>query len=276
MRTLMHRAGLVLGLGLLAIATPAIHAAPVTQCSSNAVCFCYNDDFKLAIDAQVDKLRAMIAAERAKGRSIGYLSIPLSTAGGGYFNLNREVAERIKQRVESRFGASAVWLLNPAMKEADIPPFGNARAGGAEFMVMWMRVLEGASGLGEDFDFVYFSGPGDFGAALGLTGTGDLERLGTLYSERLASDPDFKRAVDQGRITPQGFRNYYGLRASVNFSLGAHDEWNIVGKINNRRRSDPKWGVVNQLPSLYDGRSVSSAEADSLVTGGYSGQCKLP
>ena len=73
-----------------------------------------------------------------------------------------------------------------------------------------------------------------------------------------------------------GFRNYYGLRASVNFSLGAHDEWNIAGKINARRRGDARFGVTNQLPTLYDGRAVSSAEAEQAMASGYAGQCKAP
>jgi hypothetical protein len=264
-----------LGTALLAASAP-LQAAPVTECGSTGICYCMNSDFKPVIDAQVEKLRALIAAERAKGKAVGYLSIPLSTAGGGYFNLNREVAERTKQRVEARLGASSAWLLNPAMKEADIPNVGSARAGGAEYMVMWTRVLEGAGGLGEDFDFIYFTGPGDFAATLGLTGTGDLDRLGAYFEDRLKTDADLKRAVDQGRLTAQTFRNYYGLRASTNFSLGAHDEWNIAGRINAKRRSDPKFGVTNQLPTLYDGRAVSSAEADNPVATGYAGPCKAP
>jgi len=77
-------------------------------------------------------------------------------------------------------------------------------------------------------------------------------------------------------MTPIAFRNYYGLRASVSFSLGAHDEWNIVGKINARRRVDAKFGTGNQLPSWFDGRAVSSAQADQPMSTGYAGNCKVP
>lgn len=250
-------------------------AAPLTDCSGNGICYCMNSDFKPVIDSQVDKLRGIIAAERAKGRAIGYLSLPLSTLGGSYFDVNAEVGIKTKERVETRLGASSAWVLNPGMREAAIPDVGGARAGGAEYMVMWTRVLEGSSGLGDDFDFVYFAGPSDFAAYFGLTGVGDMDRIGAFYDERLKTDAGLRRLVEQGRVTPIAFRNYYGLRASVSFSLGAHDEWNIVGKINARRRADAKFGTGNQLPSLFDGRAVSSAQADAPMSAGYAGSCKV-
>ncbi len=251
-------------------------AAPVTECATIGLCYCMNSDFRPLIDAQVARLRALVATERAKGKAVGYMSIPLSTLGGGYFNVNREVGERTRQRVEARLGAASAWVLNPAMPEASIPDVGGVRAGGAEYMVMWTRLLEGQSGLAEDFDFIYFVGPSDFGAYFGLTGQADLERIESFFDERMKTDAELRRTVEQGRTTRTGFRNYYGLRASVNFSLGAHDEWNIAGRVNARRRSDPKFGTGNQLATWFDGRAVSSAEAEPAVSGGYAGNCKLP
>jgi len=268
---------LLAALLLAAAATPTgARAAPVTECSSIGICYCMNSDFKPVVDAQVVKLRALVAAERAKGKAVGYLSIPLSTLGGGYFNVNREVGEKTRQRLEARLGATSAWVLNPAIAEANIPDVAGARAGGAEYMVMWTRVLEGATGFGEDFDFIHFVGPSDFAAYFGLTGNADLDRLTAYFDERVKSDAELQRAVAQGRITSSSFRNYYGLRASVSFSLGAHDEWNIAARINARRRSDPKYGTGNQLPTWFDGRSVSSAEAEQSMSGGYAGNCKLP
>ena len=246
----------------LLIGMASAQAAPVTECAPSGICFCINSDFKPAIDDQVAKLRAIIAAERAKGKSVGYLSVPLSTAGGSVFGINREVAEKTKATLEARLGAASAWVLNPGMKEADIPNAGTLRAGGGEYMVMWTRVLEGAGGLGEDFDFIYFAGPGDFASYFGLTGTGDLDRINAFYEARLKTDAELKRAVDQGRVTP------------ASFSQGAHDEWNIIGKINARRRDNAKFGVANQLPTLFDGRPVSSAEAEQGMSTGYAGNCK--
>jgi hypothetical protein len=249
-------------------------ATPVTECASIGICYCINSDYKPLIDEQVGKLRAMIAAERAKGKAVGYLSIPLSTVGGGYFGVNREVGEKTRQRVESRFGNASAWVLNPGMKEAEIPNLGNTRAGGGEYMAMWTRVLEGSSGLGEDFDFFYYVGPTDFASYFGLTGSGDMDRIGAYFDQRVQTDADFRKTVEQGRLTRSGFRNYYALRASVSYSLGSHDEWNIAAKINARRRESSQFGVANQLPTLFDGRAVSSAEAEQNMAPGYAGACK--
>src|SRR5690349_15306696 len=99
----------------------ASHAANVTECTAIGLCYCVNSDFKDAVAEKVDFFRTAIAAERAKGKAVGYMSVPLSSTGGGYFNLNREVAEKTKERVEARLGPTSAWLLNPAAREADLP-----------------------------------------------------------------------------------------------------------------------------------------------------------
>jgi hypothetical protein len=249
-------------------------AAPATQCTAIGACFCVNPDFKAAIDEKVAYYRSTIAAERAKGKAIGYLSVPLSTAGGGYFGVNREVAALVKERVEARFGAGSVWILNPTSKEADLPTINGVRAGQGDYLVMWARILEGDKGTGEDFDFAYFAGPSDYAAYFGLTGKGDMERIAAWFDERLAKDADLKRAVERGTVSAAQFRNYYGLKAGAAFSVGSHDEWNVMRAINAKRRDDPKIGLVNQIPLMYDGRGLSAAEAEQAVATGNAGACK--
>lgn len=258
------------------LAATGAQAAPVTDCSPNGICYCIESAFKPVLDAQVVKLRALLAQERALGKAIGYQSIPLSTIGGGFFNINRDVGEATKKRVEARLGASQTYLLAPGNKESEIPNVGGARPSGTEYMVMWTALLEGPDGLGRDFDYVYFVGPNDFSQSLGLTGTGDMDKINEIYAQRLATDPELKSAVDKGRITPQSFRNYYGLRASVSVSLGAHDEWNIFATINKKRRADVKFGLPNQIPMWFDGKGVSPADAEMLTSLGYQGACKAP
>ena len=80
---------------------------------------------------------------------------------------------------------------------------------------MWTRVLEGARGLGEDFDFIYFTGPSDFARYFGLTGEGDLDRIAAFFEERRKTDAELQREIERGRVSAASFRNYYGLRASV-------------------------------------------------------------
>jgi len=209
---LLDRAGLVGSLLLLCGNSPAA-AANVTACTTINLCYCINSDNRDAIAVNVASVRKLIAEQKAAGKAIGYLSIPLSTAGGSYFDVSRNIAASIKEQVEKRYGAGALWILNPGA-EGNLP----AGASGADYMYMWTQILEGR-GLGEDFDFFYFSGPSNFAHALGLTGDGDMEKIDAYFDKLLASDAGFKKAVDQGKVTKTSFRNYYALRASGAFSL---------------------------------------------------------
>jgi hypothetical protein len=258
-------------------ATPSANAKPVTktECTQIKLCYCVNTEFMNLINEKVATFRKAMAEQRAQGKAVGYLSIPLSTAAGGYFNVNAEVAAAAKARVEARFGANAVWVLNPAAPEATLTLPSGARGANPEYMLMWTQILEGANNFGEDFDFAYFAGPSDFAGFFQLTGTGDMETIAKYFDERLAKDAELKRVVDQGRVTRNSFRNYYALRASVAFSAGAHDEWNIFRLLNERRRSDAKYGVPGQLPVLFDGKGVDTGSFSQAVPAGSSGACKV-
>jgi hypothetical protein len=252
----------------LLLCGPRARAAPVTACTALNICYCINPDNKAAIDANVARVRQVLADERSRGKTIGYLSIPLSTAGGSFFGVNRDVAQQSKESVEKRFGAQSLYLLNPGA-EGNLP----AGASGADYMLMWTTILEGSRGLGEDFDFFYFTGPKEFSRFFALTGEADFVALDGYFDRRLASDPDFKKAVDQGKVTKPSFRTYYGLKASVTFSYGSHDEWNIARLLNERRRGANDFGIAGQLPILFDGQAVNPSNYEAPVSGGDVGRC---
>jgi hypothetical protein len=256
-------------------AAAAVKPTSKTECTTVKLCYCVNQDFMGLIDEKVTLLRKMMSEQRAKGKAIGYLSIPLSTAAGGYFNVNAEIAQRIKEQVEARFGSEQAWVLNPAMNEATLTLPNGTRGANPEYMLMWTRVLEGTGAFGDDFDFMYFSGPSDFASFFGLSGTGDMETLAKYFDERVTKDKDLKSAVDRNRINRNSFRNYYALRASVAFSAGASDEWNIVRLLNEKRRGDPKYGVPNQIPVLFDGKGVETPSFTGIAPVGSSGACAV-
>lgn len=259
-------------IGTLAI-SPA-HAAKTTECTALKLCFCVNEDFKPLIAEKVKFFRGVIAEQRAKGKAIGYISVPLSTLGGGFFDVNAEVSLAAKKRVEARFGEGNVWALNPGSTDSELK-VGNAFGTNDDYMHMWTQILESPSGIGEDFDFVYFVGPTDFGALFGLDGKGDMDKINSFFDKRLETDAGLKREVTRGRVTKNSFRNYYGLKASVSFSNGAHDEWNIFRLLNERRRADAKFGVANQIGVLFDGKPVSPVESEQTIAAGVSGACKI-
>jgi hypothetical protein len=263
--------GLAIGLAIvlaIVLATPELALAkPVTACTTLNICYCVNDDNRGAIDKNVARVRALIAEQRTAGKAIGYLSVPLSTLAGSYFGVNVDVARETKARIEKRFGARAVWILN-AGAEGNLPP----GASGADYMYMWTRILEG-NGLGEDFDFFYFTGPSAFAQSLGLDGDADMEKLEAYFDKRLATDTAMQKAVADGKLSKGAFRNYYGLAASVAFSLGSHDEWNIARLLNERRRGASELGLARQLPVLFDGRAATPGDFEKGVAGGDTGRC---
>ena len=245
------------------------HAARATECTALNICYCVEQDLKGAIDTNVSKIRQAIAEQKSAGKAVGYMSLPISTVGGSYFGVNLDVAEKTKERVEKRFGAKSLWILNPGEKNFALP----REANGADYMLMWTRVLEGPSGIGEDFDVFYFVGPSDFAAAMGLTGEGDMEKIDALFDQRFVSDEGLRREVERGRVSKQTFRNYYTLRASIAFSYGSHDEWNILRALNDKRRGAAQLGVANQIASFYDGRPTPPSAAEQSVSTGYVGRC---
>ena len=208
-RMLASPPALFFAAAMLVAAAPAVSAAEAaksTECTKIGVCYCVAGELKSAIDDKVARFRTVIADQRKAGRAVGYLSVPLSPAGGGYFNLNAEVAEKAKAAIEKRLGADFVWVLNPGTADANLPK----GASGADYMLMWTSLLEGREGLGEDFDFVYFAGPQDFARIFELDGSNDMAKIDAYFDKRLKSDPDFEKSV-KGGLTKAAFVGGAGL-----------------------------------------------------------------
>jgi hypothetical protein len=267
-------------LGLAAMVSA--EEAQVTQCTALDICYCVNTKYLDAINANVPRVRKLIDDNKAMGKAIGYLSIPLSPAGGGSYYINSEAAKRIADDIEKRFGPSSVFILNPGAEAGDAMSGGS----GADYMYMWTQILEGRSGHGEDFDFFYFAGPTDFSRYL-LQPNNDgkkpvidrnrvddyLGKLDAFFDEHSVSDPKFKAEFEQGKVNKTAFRNYYGLRASVAFSYGSHDEWNIARLLNERRRGVAEFGIANQLSIFFDGQPVNPGAFESGDASGATGRC---
>jgi len=255
---------------LATLSVPGLaQAAKVTDCAKIGLCYCINDEHKAAINGKIDKFRALIAEQRKAGKSVIYLSVPLTSSGGGNYDVNAEVSQATKQAIEKRLGANYVFVINPGTTDADLPK----GATGTEYMVMWTAILEGPDGMG-DFDAAYFAGPQDFARYFGFDGNNDMAKLDAYFDQREKSNPGFAKAV-QGGLTKEAFRKYYALRASSNVSRGAHDEWNIFRVINDKRRADSKFGTPGQIPMVFDGQGVAPPQGEAPVSEGYVGKCPV-
>ena len=58
--------------------------------------------------------------------------------------------------------------------------------------------------------------------------------------------------------------------------VGAHDEWTFAQKISARHRADAAYDTGNPMPTRFDGRAVSRAEAEQPMSSGYAGSCTTP
>lgn len=238
-----------------------------TQCVTPDYCLCVNDADAKAINAAVGQIQSDINAAHKAGKLVVYLSIPFSGSGGSYSGLNQDVASDIKATLETRWGLKYVWVLNPIVSQP-LP----TDAGGADYSYLWSRVLYLSRSGKEGVDAVYFAGPADFARFLHLDGKDDFDRLAMYFDQRRKADAKFDMRVTDGSITKDAFIMYYGLEASVSFSLGAHDEWNIVQEINADRRSLSD-GITKQLPLWFNGAPLAPPLYEDKVTSGHVGKC---
>lgn len=250
----------------ISIAPQAARADKVSECTRAGLCYCAESAVRKAVDENVAKVRAEMAEARKAGKSIGYMSAPVSTAGGGHSGVNGDVAKGVKAALEKRFGADRLYLTDPNLALPN-------EARGEDYMLMWTLIFEGEKGLGEDFDFAYFTGPADFARTFGLNGDNDMAKIDAFFDERIKTDASLQRAVSGGRLTRDSFRNYYAFKASTAFSRGSSDEWNIVNALNEKRRADKAFGIPNQIAILFNGGFIPPAAYTGKAGEGYTGKC---
>jgi len=216
-------------------------------------------------------------------------------------------------QMESKAGTGLIesHLRDLNVTAAEREAMGHPKGG--DYMRMWTKVLceddkedrpakqdESLVNSGWRFDAFYFLGPTDvrhfFTQGGQQTVTAGVEAY---FARRFASDPDFREAYslddlpwprgtdsklpDRAKKKPQEywedlrkeFFRYYAVRASVNYSLGSHDEWNIFCLLNQRRLAatvDP--GMLNGdvgmlLAGYFDGRQIDPAAMQLPTSRGY-------
>ena len=177
---------------------------------------------------------------------------------------------------------------------------------GGDYMRMWTNVLvkngthigtrqveTSYVNSGQHFDAFYFIGPRDVQSF--FTDSGDTLTAGIqeYFSRKFAIDSDFRDhfsvpGIEWQRSLPgqalsetqQQLRNdwenlrsdffrYYALKASVNFSLGSHDEWLIFKILNGMRREKSKGDVGTQIAGYFDGGQIDPASSEQLLSPGY-------
>src|SRR5258708_22522050 len=104
----------VVAAALALAASASAEEAEVTKCTALDICYCVNTKYLDAITANVSRVRQLIADNKAKGKAVGYLSVPLSPAGGGSYQVNSHAAKPLASAVEKRLGPGSVCILTPS------------------------------------------------------------------------------------------------------------------------------------------------------------------
>ena len=158
---------------------------------------------------------------------------------------------------------------------------------------------------GQHFDGFYFLGPSDalrfFTKSGGQTITASVEAH---FARKFATDADFRDRFTIPTIdwrdgwstdpssTPEqkneqqtlrcqweelrrNYLRFYSLRASIAYSLGSHDEWQIFRQINASRRkalasTSGNLGIAGQLAGFFDGSAIDPAAGETEISRGYS------
>jgi hypothetical protein len=186
---------------------------------------------------------------------------------------------------------------------------------GGDYMRMWTTVLvkngpkvgyrdipENLVNTGQYFDVFYFLGPRDVQSFFLNEGETLTAGIQAYCARTFAIDPDFREEYSDpsprwARLGPRtaineeehkvrdrwnykrlDFFRYYGLKASVNFSLGSHDEWLIYGALNTMRRNKTKnpdkfmvdGDVGDQIAGFFDGGQIDPASSETGLSRGYS------
>jgi hypothetical protein len=173
---------------------------------------------------------------------------------------------------------------------------------GGDYMRMWTKVLveDSQDNLGHNFDAFYFLGPRDVHSFFCSHGSQTLTSgIEEYFSRKFTTDASFRDAfavpgIDWGGASQRSaasppapdpkatwiqkrknFLRFYALRASANFSLGSHDEWEIFRLLNELRRKKSstrtmKGGDVGeQISGFFDGNQVDPASSEAHLSKGY-------
>ncbi|MDP9096705.1 MAG: hypothetical protein M3N26_09185 [Pseudomonadota bacterium] len=267
------------------------------------------------MDEQIKLVKADIARARGDDRLVIYLSCPISARGGGWPGTNVDIARHVERLLLERWGEAfwilnpaqyqleskaGQGLINQhaARLSIDLPALlAQSQLGGGDYMRMWTKVLveDDVDNLGRYFDAFYFLGPRDVHNFFSRGDTVTLTMgVDTYFARRIATDAAFNDAYSVANIlwgNPSGssaaqdraswtkmrleFMRFYGLRASANFSLGSHDEWEIFRLINEGRRTKSASTAMlggdtgDQIAGFFDGVQVDPASSQNRISPGY-------
>ena len=190
------------------------------------------------------------------------------------------------------------------LKELTTNPATVAKDG--DYMRMWTKVLveddqQGSlKNTGGNFDGFYFLATSDVKSYFLNSNNGDLtSTIENYFARKFCCDADFRdnysveginwgeeldasnqrvsrtsieeKLINEWKKMRLDFFRFYSLKASVNFSVGSHDEWNIWIRLNQKRieKMDRKTAIGSLIPGFFEGRQVTPSDFINRTYSGY-------
>jgi len=284
----------------------------------------HTGDWLALFDRQAEFVKGDLKRAQADGRTIVFLSCPISTAGGGHFSTNVDIAGAVERTLLAKWG-ERFYILNPSRyqmetkegvglmyqhseaikretgKQIDLMHLmKTAKPTGGDYMRMWTKVIveddyfTGTNNIipntGNLFDAFYFVGPTDVQEFFLSEARSLSQAVEVYFARKYAIDnhfkDDFDSIVENDVLRPlnlgsqkektiwqlrrQEFFRYYAIKAGTNFSLGSHDEWNIVRLLNAKRQANPDvYGIPGQIAVFFDGRPIPIPTYSAPAAPGY-------
>ena len=190
----------------------------------------YTGDWEALFDRQVQLVKADLKRAQAEGRVIVFQSCPISTAGGGHFSTNVDIAGAVERSLMAKWG-ERFFILNPSKyqmetkegvglmyqhaeaiwretgKRLDVDHLmKNKPPNGGDYMRMWTKVIveddyySGANKIipntGNLFDAFYFIGPTDVQEFFLSEARSLSQAVEVYFARKYSLDIDFKNDFD--------------------------------------------------------------------------------
>ncbi|MCI0415618.1 hypothetical protein L0222_22820 [bacterium] len=172
---------------------------------------------------------------------------------------------------------------------------------GGDYMRMWTKVLvedvharpddsKRPPDIGDCFSAYYFIGPTDVRDFFTKEGTISLTAGVEEYlARKINADPVFhehftyplkderdptkqipdEQQAEEWERRRKDFFRYYTIRASINFSKGSHDEWEILRLVNNKRMAKLPEEFGSLTVGYFDGRQIAPGAVEAKISKGY-------
>ena len=203
-----------------------------------------------AIASLVRSLREQIHQAHQQGKTVVYISLPLTANTGGLREFNEYLGVLQRDRLVRQNSLLPMEIILPGQAEVRLPQIEGLSPQGGEYLYMWTQVLAGEDCTG-DIDWVYFMHFTDVHSMLNLHSLSDTRKVTEferLLKQLVKYRPEVYSETYSSPRLRKSFISYYLYHYSVMDSKGARDEWNMIQLLGRQQpaRAHIRQGFMDQ------------------------------